>query len=128
MAVPMAGIVTIVLALLASRKLGWNADPARIPLLIATVLFAFAILFPTLAVTERDEAWLITAHVSLALGAIVLVVAAFQFTREGIASPAKPDAARGKRKRKPKKTATAPTPAAPDDPDDPHAGPHADPA
>ena len=126
MAVPMAGILMIVLALLVSRKLGWNADPARIPLLIATVLFAFAILFPTIALTEKNDAWLVAATVSLAVGAVVLVVAALQFTREGITSPAKPDAARGKRKRK--KTATAPPPSDPDDPEDPHAGPHADPA
>ena len=121
---PMVGIVTIVLALLVSRKLGWNADAARIPLLIAAVLFAFAILFPTIGVAEREEAWAIAGHVALALGALVLVIAVLQFVREGTSSTPKPDAARGKRKRKPKKQATQPPP--PSDPDDPDAGPHDD--
>ena len=37
------GANLIVFALLLSRKLGWNANPARIPVLVAAVLFAFAL-------------------------------------------------------------------------------------
>ena len=120
----MVGIVTIVIALLASRKLGWNADAARIPLLIAAVLFAFAILFPTIGAAEHEGSWVLAGEVALALGALVLVIAVLQFAREGASSPPKPDATRGQRKRKPKKQATLPPP--PADPDDPDAGPHGD--
>ena len=122
---PMIGIVTIVFALLLSRKLGWNAAPARIPLLIAAVLFGFAILFPTIAVSEGDTAWLIAGFVALAIGALVLVIAVLQFQQIGHTSPLKPDAERGKRHRKPKKQATTPPESSePDATDDPHAGPH----
>ena len=126
----MAGIVTIAFCLLLSRRLGWNADPARIPVLIATVLFAFAIFFPTIGALEQETGWIIAGHVSTALGGIVLVIALLQFERKGQTKSDKPDAARGKRKRKMKKQATAPPGApadpapTPPDPDDPYTGPH----
>lgn len=120
---PMAGIVTIVFALLLSRKLGWDAAPARITLLLAAVLFAGGLLFPIVGATEQEKAWIVAGQVGTALGALLLVVGVLQFARKGGSKSPKPDAERAKRKRKPNKTATAPPPRAPD-PDDPYAGPH----
>ena len=68
MDMPTAGIVTIAFSLLLSRKLGWHADPARIPLLIATVLFAFALCFPTIGALEQETGWIVAGHVATALG------------------------------------------------------------
>jgi hypothetical protein len=123
MDMPTAGIVTIAFSLLLSRKLGWHADPARIPLLIATVLFAFALCFPTIGALEQETGWILAGHLASALGGLVLVIALLAFERKG----AKPDARRVKRK--PKKQATAPPTGSTDelpapDPDDPYAGPH----
>ena len=98
-----AGIVTIAFSLLLSRRLGWNADPARVLLLVAAVLFAFALCFPKIGALEQDPGWIIAGHVAAALGGIVLVVALLQLEPGGAA---RPDARRAKRK--PKEQATAP--------------------
>ena len=140
MEAPMAGIVTIAFVLLLSRKLGWDAGPARIPILLATVLFACALLFPTIAAVEKDTGWLIAGHSGTALGGILLVIAVLQLEPKG---PPKSDRQKkSKRKRKSGKIASLPpaeerageldAPARPPqetpppDPADPYTGPHGD--
>ena len=126
---PMAGIVTTVFALLLSKKLGWNPDPARILVLVATVLFALALFLPTIGAVEQAPHWILAGHVATALGGLALVIAILHFERRGKSDPQRPRAARDKGTSK-KKQATAPPPAPtdmpPPDPDDPYAGPHGD--
>jgi len=133
---PMAGIVTIVFALLLSRKLGWSSDPARLPILIAAVLFSAALFLPTVAVTEQKSAWLIAAHLATALGALLLVIGMFQLERLDAGASDKTrthaDAEGGETAPQPAPVSAEPAPVPaekapePHDPNDPYAGPHAD--
>jgi len=119
----MAGILAIAFILLLSRRLGWNADPARIPLLLATVLFACGLFLPTIGAVEQETAWIIAAQVGTALGGILLVVGILLFERK-----ARPDETPRKRpKTRSERTGTAaPSHRHPPDPSDPFAGPHGD--
>lgn len=140
MGTPTACILTIVFALLLSRRLGWNADPARVPLLAAAVLFALALFLPALGLAEREQAWVVAAHVATALGALVLVVAILLFEPKGSKKAVQRKASRKKRK-----SATRPAAPLPPAPgaqaaeaqgergdaaasphDDPYTGPHED--
>lgn len=143
MGTPTACILTIVFALLLSRRLGWNADPARVPLLAAAVLFALALFLPALGLAEREQAWVVAAHVATALGALVLVVAILLFEPKGSKKAVQRKASR--KKRKEGKSATRPAAPLPPAPgaqaaeaqgergdaaasphDDPYTGPHED--
>ncbi len=79
----MLGIAVLAFVLVLSPRLGWDAGPARLKMLVAAVLYGLSIALPTFALlgTTRETGWAVAGGIAGAAGAVVTILAVLDLRR-----------------------------------------------